>query len=85
MASATAGQRLKKLLLFDFAKRLKRDICFRCGQRIETLREFSIDHKSPWLGQGSELFWDVENIAFSHWGCNASASRNRDRKGRKPV
>ena len=36
-------------LHIDFAIKLDMQWCFRCGAEIETLRDFSLDHKIPWL------------------------------------
>lgn len=39
---ATAYNRLVKNILFDLVKKSNRDICFRCGNKIESFKEFSI-------------------------------------------
>lgn len=74
MSYHTARSRLQRKILFEFAKRLKMDTCHRCGGQIDA-DEFSIDHKKPWLHVDAELFWDLENIAFSHHGCNSGHHR----------
>ncbi|MEK7738413.1 MAG: hypothetical protein AAB326_00060 [Pseudomonadota bacterium] len=33
----------------------------------------STDHKEKWLDSNINLFWDINNIAFSHMKCNTSA------------
>ena len=66
----TACGKLRKQLLFEYAKRCDEDKCFKCGVRIETVEEFSIEHKLPWLHIDPDLFWDLNNIAFSHLACN---------------
>lgn len=71
----TAAARLRKQLLFRYVVLAGHDVCFRCNQRIESVDQFSIDHKQPWLDTKVELFWDMENIAFSHLGCNVRAKR----------
>jgi len=58
------------MILFDLVKRLDEDICFKCSERIETIDELSIEHKQPWEGVSVELFWALDNIAFSHLRCN---------------
>lgn len=35
-----------------------------------TIDTFSIEHKEPWLHNSPELFWDLENITYSHKKCN---------------
>lgn len=44
--------------------------CFKCGLAIDSPAELSIEHKEPWEGRSVELFWDLDNIAFSHLVCN---------------
>ncbi len=75
MSISTAKSKLVRLLLFSFAEELGRNTCYRCKQTIETSEDFTIDHKEPWLHNDLDLFWDLENIAFSHHGCNSSAAR----------
>ena len=59
------------------------DKCHRCGEPIETIKQFSIEHTENWLNSENpkELFFDVEKIAFSHLTCNVShgkQSRNNN-------
>jgi hypothetical protein len=70
MSHGTAAHRLRKNILFSFAQRLNEDTCFKCHQRIESAEDLSIEHKLPWEGRSTELFWDLDNIAFSHLKCN---------------
>ena len=44
--------------------------CYACGEKILTYQELSIEHKKPWENRSVELFWDLDNIAFSHLRCN---------------
>jgi len=82
MNPGTASNRLKKNLLFEFAKRLDLHWCYQCGAEIEDCDEFTIEHKTPWLHSEDPrgLFFDIDNIAFSHKSCNYSAARNRKGK-----
>jgi hypothetical protein len=77
----TATSRLRKMLLFDYVKRCNNDICYRCGTKIETLEEFSIEHTRPWqrADDPKEMFFDLTYIAFSHLSCNSSAPRPKSR------
>lgn len=70
MPYGTAIHRLRKSILFNLVSRLKEDICFKCKKRIDTINELSIEHKLPWENRSSDLFWDLNNIAFSHLRCN---------------
>ena len=75
----TASNRLKKNLLFEFAKKLDMHWCYQCGAEIEDCDDFTIEHKTPWLHSEDPrgLFFDIDNIAFSHKSCNYSAARKR--------
>ena len=73
----TACNRLRKMVLFDLLRRHGENVCFKCAGVIETAEELSIEHKQPWEGISIELFWSLENIAFSHLRCN----KNHRRKG----
>lgn len=75
MPLGTAQGRLRKLILFDLVQRLGLDICCRCGKKIISADELSIDHKEPWLHVSVTLFWDLNNIGFSHHACNSNAHR----------
>lgn len=65
MPYGTANNKLRKALLFDCAKRLNEDRCFRCGIKIETIEEFSIEHKNAWARQDDPIdaFFDLGNRA----------------------
>ncbi len=75
MPYGTATGKLRKLILFHLLKKHNENVCFQCGKEIETVDELSMEHKKPWLHESSDLFWDVENIAFSHLHCNLSTTR----------
>ena len=75
----TATHRLRKLMFFRLIQKTGDDRCFRCGLPIESVHDLVMDHKVPWLDNSAELFWDLENIAFSHAGCNSRAVRRDGR------
>jgi HNH endonuclease len=70
MPHGTATNRLRKLILFDLLERHEENVCFRCSRKIERADELTVEHKRPWEGVSVELFWSLENIAFSHRYCN---------------
>lgn len=84
MNPGTASNRLKKDLMFYMAQKLGWDKCYACGNKIHSSKELSIEHKIPWLDSDDpvKLFFDLDNIAFSHLVCNFSlarkAGRNKD-------
>ena len=77
MPHGTAAGRLRKLILFDLLRQLDQNKCYRCDNTILTADQLSIEHKEPWESRanGRELFWSLDNIAFSHIKCNSGAGR----------
>jgi hypothetical protein len=75
MNPGTATHRLVKDLLFRFAVECGH-VCHRCKQALAR-DTFSIDHIEPWLDSVDpvRLFFDLNNVAFSHLKCNAAAGR----------
>lgn len=74
MDKGTAMHRLKKIIMFKLAKKAGMDRCHRCKLLITDVAEFSVEHIEPWLWRDVDLFWDIENIAFSHLSCNSAAN-----------
>lgn len=77
MSNGRAQHILRKMIMFQMIQKLGKDICFQCGKKIENIDELSIEHKIPWLDSENpiELFFDLDNIAFSHLKCNVLAVR----------
>lgn len=75
MPIGTANARLKKSILFSLLQETGKNVCFRCGNEITSVDDLSIDHKEWWENVNPELFWDLNNIAFSHLKCNCSHQR----------
>jgi len=77
MSPGKASGRLKKEIMFNLLSRLGENICFQCLKTIDSADELSVEHKTPWLNSEDpcRLFYDPENIAFSHLRCNSSAAR----------
>lgn len=80
MSYGSAAHRLRKMLMFQMAQELKRDLCFQCGKRIEDVGDLSVEHKIPWLDSDDPigLFFDLNNVAFSHLKCNIGAARQTE-------
>lgn len=80
MPLGTASARLRKKILFSLIKECGKNVCYQCGKPIETEEELSIEHKIPWLDSNNpkELFFSIDNIAFSHLRCNCAARRETD-------
>jgi hypothetical protein len=77
MSFGTAGQQLRKNIMFELIKKCNLDTCYQCGEKIESVDNLSIEHKTPWLHSDNpvELFFDIDNIAFSHLKCNVLNKR----------
>lgn len=91
MPFGTASNRLRKRILYSFAEELGRLNCYRCGEKIEKIEEFSIEHKESWAFSKDpiESFFNLENISFSHIRCNIGAAKKNKKyasvKERKHV
>lgn len=77
MPYGTANNILRKSILFNLLSKLNENVCFQCGKEIESVDHLSVEHKVPWLHSENptELFFSLDNIAFSHISCNIAASR----------
>lgn len=77
MPIGTASGKLRKAIIFDLLKQLNKNYCFQCGSEITSENELSIEHKVPYLDSKNpkELFFGLDNIAFSHLTCNVGARR----------
>lgn len=76
MSHSTASGQLRKLIMFQLIEKAGMNKCHRCGEKME-LGNFSIEHIENWLHSENpkELFFDLNNIAFSHTSCNYSVAR----------
>mgnify|MGYP001564813795 CR=1 FL=1 len=77
MPFGTAANRLRKEVLFSLLKRHNENICARCKKEIENVEQLSLEHLVPWLDSDDpiRMFFNIDNIAFSHMYCNVSAAR----------
>jgi hypothetical protein len=75
MPFGTAANRLRKMIMLWLLQQLDKNLCFRCGKKIESPEDLSIDHIESWMDKDPNLFWDLDNIAFSHLKCNSAARR----------
>jgi len=80
MNPSTASHRLVKDVLFKLLIEAGHT-CFQCGEEL-TRDTFSIEHMEPWLDSEDPLglYFNLENIAFSHKSCNYAASRTPYKK-----
>lgn len=85
MNPSTASNRLTKDILFAFIQG-DGHVCHQCGGDL-TRENFSIEHIVPWLDSENpkELYFDLDNIAFSHLSCNIKASRKSVEKKHPSV
>lgn len=82
MSHSTANHKLKKAIIFKFVQLNGLDICFQCEEKIESIDDLSIEHKTPWMSSENpiESFFDLDNIAFSHLSCNSAAAARPHKK-----
>ena len=77
MPFGTAQHRLRKNIIFELAERLSLTRCYRCETLIMRVEDLSIEHKDSWekAPHPQKLFFDLDNIAFSHVNCNSRNGR----------
>ena len=77
MPLGTARNRLVKALLFKFIQETGKNECFQCGETISKVEHLSIEHKEAWMDSTDpvDLYFDLDNVAFSHQSCNSSSAR----------
>lgn len=85
MDAGTAYYRLKQDVLWSLIVRCGLQRCYVCGEDM-CRKTFSIEHIKPWLHSETpvDLFWDMDNIAFSHVSCNYGR-RRRPQKSEKTT
>ena len=68
----TANGRMRKMLIWHLVTKFELGSCYRCDEKINTIEELSIEHKEAWQSADDpiEVFYDMENITFSHLYCN---------------
>jgi len=78
MSAGKARNILNNSILFDLVKECGDNICYRCGKSIDKVEDLTVDHKEPYLYSENsvDLFFNLDNIAFSHKVCNCKTSRN---------
>lgn len=76
MNVGTASHRLVKDILWSLIVKTGQDNCCKCSQPMER-SNFSIEHVIPWLHSEDplKLFFDLDNISFSHLKCNVADRR----------
>lgn len=87
MPISTARSKLYKQVLLNALKAFNNDICYRCGEPITEALELSIDHVINWrrAPNAKELYFDTNNIKFSHNHCNSMAGLRGSSKVKSSV
>ena len=70
---------LLKQILWRYLDSAGDVLCFRCSERMSS-NDFTLDHVEPWWNSSSDLFWDLDNVRFSHHRCNSKHHRPRGKK-----
>lgn len=81
----TASNRLRKMVLLHLLQKYGENVCFKCSEKIEDVNDLSIEHKQPWEGVSVELFWSLDNIAYSHLRCNRPHHYRGNGESRRKV
>ena len=77
LRNGQGANRLLRAMLFRLAQERCLTVCYRCGQEILTVDEFSLDHKVAWRSapDPEAAFFDLDNVAFSHLHCNCGSKK----------
>ena len=75
MCPSAADRMLLRKLLFKF---IPDRACHRCGEQMAE-DNFSVEHAKFWRHEPNaiKLFFDLDNIVFSHHKCNSAFTRRR--------
>lgn len=78
MNPSTAQGRLVKDILWSLIVKTGQTVCCKCGKEMHR-ETFSIEHLVPWLDSEDPvgLFFDLDNISFSHLKCNITDIRRK--------
>lgn len=69
-----AQYELKRRIIFMLIVESGRIKCYRCGKDL-SVDDYSVEHKKDWLWKDPDLFWDLDNISFSHKKCNIQGKK----------
>lgn len=85
MNASTASARLVKDTLYKLIVHSGQNQCHRCKEPMSRAT-FSLEHKTPWLHSDNpvDLFFDQDNITFSHLVCNIASARKPMKKYATP-
>lgn len=75
MPYGTACNRLRRQIMFGLVQVTGLDACCKCGESM-TEDNYTIEHLRPWFDVDVDLFWDLDNVAFSHQACNRPHRHN---------
>ena len=75
MPKGRAAHLLRREVVFHLITELGLDGCPRCHKPLLSSDNMSLDHIEPWLDVDPGLFWNLDNVGFSHRFCNASTQR----------
>lgn len=86
MNPSTASGRLVKDILWSLIVKDCQDTCCKCGNKM-TRETYSIEHVKPWLDSGDPvgLYFDLDNISFSHLSCNIADARRPEPKSKEEA
>lgn len=84
MPYGVAEKKLRLAVIHELAKQLGKNVCCRCGQRIESSDDIAIVHLQDWQDDPAQ-FWELTNVTFSHASCEAARGQEGEKKMRKVV
>ena len=70
MPYGTAEKRLRKAMIYELARQCGKNKCRWCESEISSPDDLAVVHLQDW-SDDADLFWDLNNVAFSHVSCAA--------------
>lgn len=82
MSMGKARNILIRKLMWQMIVETGRTSCYHCGKEM-TEDNYSIEHVIPWRysEKPSEMFFELDNISYSHHSCNSAAARRVSETG----
>lgn len=76
MPMSTAERKLRKAVIYELARQLRKNRCLECGLEISDPEDLAVVHVEDWRDEPDSYF-DLENVAFSHASCRAGRQGRR--------
>lgn len=80
----TANATLRKKIIFHLLENINKNTCYICNEPIKSSSDMSIIHMENWHDD-TDLYWDINNIAFGHLDCASGATKGAAQQKEKNM